>query len=112
MKVSTRTVLSCRASATPATAPMGHDRREAQDSYFDAFSSREPVPTSLENALDLPAAANRLQRGPLLIRQQRRAAGGAVLLRHARETVLGERVARQDRCEAAAFLAGDAEHQL
>src|ERR1700712_4129089 len=36
---------------------------QAPDSYFDAFSSREPVPTSLENALDqLPGRLDDLKK--------------------------------------------------
>src|SRR3569623_2071425 len=38
---------------------------------------------------NFPAAANSLQRLPFRVRQQRRAAGGAVFFRHAREPILG-----------------------
>src|ERR1700751_5555704 len=56
--------------------------------------------------------ADRLQRRPLLAGQQWRAAGGAIFIGHALETVLGQRVAGEDRQAVAAFLAGDAIEQL
>jgi hypothetical protein len=59
-----RRVLKVHQSAAGAFSLLMESEAKLQAFVFDAFSSREPVPTSLENALatfhSLPTSKNRL----------------------------------------------------